>query len=174
MTAPQADRVMPTLRPVCDELLRRAGADAQRVIDDAHDEASRIVAQARDTARQVVQTARAATQAAAAALIADEAAAFRRAMRRDLLAAQDDVYQQWRRSAAHAVLSLRDQPEYPRWRDMLTRSAPATLGANARVVDDPAGGIVAQADNRRIDLSLSAIAARALDRIAPEADGLWA
>jgi vacuolar-type H+-ATPase subunit E/Vma4 len=174
MTAPQADQVMPALRPVCDELLRRAGADAQRVIDHAHDEASRIVEEARDTAGQVVQTARAAGQAAAAALIADEAAAFQRAMRRDVLAAQDDVYQQWRRGAAHAVLGLRDEPEYPRWRDTLARSAPAILGADARVVDDPAGGIIAQAGNRRIDLSLSAIAARALDRIAPEADGLWA
>ena len=173
MSTLQTDRVMPALQPVAAELLRRADAEAQQVIAGAHDEASRIVEQARAAARQVTETARAAGQAAAAALVAEETAVFRRAMRRDVLIAQDDVYRQWRQRAAEAVQRLRDEPGYPRWRYTLQRAASAALGPDARVVDDPAGGIAAQLANRRIDLSLPAIAARVLDRLTPEAESLW-
>ena len=75
--------------------------------------------------------------------------------------------------APEAVLRLRDEPDYSRWRDLLRGNASAMLGADAQVKDDPGGGIVAQLGHRRVDLSLSAIAQRALDRIAPEVDGLW-
>ena len=46
-------------------------------------------------------------------------------------------------------------------------------GADAQVKDDPYGGVVAQLGHRRMDLSLSALAERVLDRLAPEVDGLW-
>ena len=173
MTTSQTDRVMPALQPVAAELLRRADAEAQQVIADAQDEANRIVEQARATAQQITETARDAGQATTAALVAEETAAVRRAMRRDVLVAQDAVYRQWRRHAAEAVQRLRNEREYPRWRDALQRAASAALGPDARVIDNPAGGIAAQLCNRQIDLSLPAIAARALDRLAPEAEGLW-
>ena len=64
-------------------------------------------------------------------------------------------------------------PITQRWRDLLRGNASAMLGADAQVNDDPGGGIVAQLGHRRVDLSLSAIAQRALDRLAPEVDGLW-
>ncbi len=173
MTTSQTDRVMPALQPVAAELLRRADAEAQQLIADAQDEANRIVEQAGATAKQITETARAAGQATTAALVAEETAAFRRVMRRDVLVTQDDVYRQWRQHATEAVQRLRDEPEYPRWRDTLQRAALAALGPDARVIDNPAGGIAAQRCNRQIDLSLPAIAARALDRLAAEAEGLW-
>jgi vacuolar-type H+-ATPase subunit E/Vma4 len=174
MTALRADRVMPALQPVRAELLRRASADADRMIDDARREAARIVEEATETARQVTEKARAAGEAAGAAVAAAEAASLRLALRRELLAAQDGAYRQWRERGCEAVLRLRDEPGYAAWRDALERTARATLGEGARVADDPGGGVIAEHGRRRLDLSLSAIAARAQEAIAPEIDGLWA
>jgi vacuolar-type H+-ATPase subunit E/Vma4 len=173
MTALKAERVMPALQPVRAEILRRAAADAEQLIADARDEATRIIEQAREMERQITETARAAGESAAALIVAEQGAALERSLRHELLAAQDNAYQQWRRRGTQAVLRLRDEPDYSRWRDLLRGNASAVLGADAQVKDDPGGGIVAQLGHRRVDLSLSAIAQRALDRIAPEVDGLW-
>ena len=173
MTALKAERVVPALQPVRAEILRRVAADAERLIADARDEATRIVEQARETARQITETARVAGESAAALVVAEQGAALERTLRRELLAAQDNAYQQWRRRGTEAVLRLRDEPVYPRWRDLLRGNASAVLGADAQMIDDPDGGVVAQLGHRQMDLSLSAIAERALDRIAPEVDGLW-
>ena len=173
MTMLKPDRVMPALEPVRAELLRRAAADAQRLIAEANDEAASIVERAYDTARQMAENARAAGESAGEMASAEEGAALRRTLRRQLLAAQNNVYRQWRRRGTEAVLALRDDPDYSRWLEMLRGTAKAALGADAQLADSPAGGIVAHLGNRQLDLSLSAIAARALDRLAPEADGLW-
>jgi vacuolar-type H+-ATPase subunit E/Vma4 len=173
MTALKADRVMPALEPVRAELLRRAGADAQQMVADAEGEATRILKRAHDTARRVIEQARAAGESAAAAVVAEQGTALRRGLRRELLTTQDNAYQQWRRLGRQAVLRLRDEPGHSQRRDMLRKTAYAVLGADARVSDAPDGGVVAELDHRRLDLSLSAIAERALDRIAPEVDGLW-
>ena len=174
MSALRADRVMPALQPARAELLRRAGADADRTIDDARREAARIIEDATETARQVTEKARAAGEAAGTAVAAAEAASLRLALRRELLAAQDDAYRQWRERGCEAVLRLRDEPGYATWQRALVRTARKALGEGARVSDHPGGGVIAEHGRRRLDLSLSAIAARALEAIAPEVAALWA
>lgn len=173
MTALKADRVMPALERVRAELLRRARGDAERVIADAQREADRIIAEASDTARTVAEKACAAGEAAGTRAAAAEMASLRRALRQEVLSAQDDAYRRWRQHAVEAVLRLREEPNFATWQGALRKTARVALGDDARVVEDPDGGVVAELGRRRLDLSLPAIAERALDQIAPQADGLW-
>ena len=167
------DALSPTLQPVRAELLSRAAADADRVIADARQEAARIIEQGRDKARQLTEKARATGEAAGASAAAEQEATLRRALRREVLAAKGNAYQQWRRRAREAVLRLRDEPDYPRWCQVLRGAAAAVLGDGAEVTDHPDGGVMAQVGSRRLDLSLPAIADRALDEIAADTDELW-
>jgi vacuolar-type H+-ATPase subunit E/Vma4 len=173
MTALKDDRVIPALEPVRAELLQRATADAQRMISDAQSEASRIIEEASCVAQQVTEKARLAGEAAGKQIAAGQAASLRQALRRELLTAQDEAYRQWRHSSLEAALRLRDDPKFTHWQDALHRAAYAVLGEEAKVVDDLHGGIIAESGRRRLDLSLSAIAERVLDQIAPEVNGLW-
>lgn len=173
MSTIKSDRVESALRPVRAELLRRAAADADRVLADARSAAERVVANAQINARAVTEKARAAGEAAGVRAAAADAAALRRELRREVLTAQDDAYRQWRRRGSEAVLRLRDDPGYAGWQDALRQIAGAALGEGAQVTEAPEGGVVAERGRRRLDLSLTAIAARALDQIAPTVDGLW-
>lgn len=172
-SAPDADTLSPALQPVRAELLSRAAADADRMIADARAEADRIIEQGNEKARQVTERARAAGEAAGASRAAAQQAALQRGLRREVLAAKDDAYQQWRRRAREAVLRLRDEPDYPRRCQTLRDAAAAVLGDDAEVTEHPDGGIVAQLGTRRMDLSLPAIADRALDEVAVNLGELW-
>ena len=104
---------------------------------------------------------------------AAERARTRRPHQSDVLAAQRDAYEQLRRRATDAVHRLRDEPGYPALRERLAARAAEILGTDAVVTEDSAGGIVAEAAGRRLDLSLTAFAARAFERIEADIDGLW-
>lgn len=70
-----------------------------------------------------------------------------------------------RRRPAHAA--------NPQWVAALRAAAQATLGADAQLSEHPSGGVVAEAGQRCIDLSLAGIAARVLDDTAAQVDELW-
>ncbi|MBX7431085.1 hypothetical protein JDV09_03020 [Mycobacterium sp. Y57] len=173
MSGLDPDRAAAALGPVRAELLRRANADAEKVIAAAQSDAQRVVEEATRTANQMLDRARAAGKAAGARLAANEEVALRRGLRRDVLAARDGAYRLWRQRAGEAVLALRDDPRYPQWRAALVDIAHATLGDDAQVTEDATGGVHAEKDSRRIDLSLSAIATRTVDEAAAEAESLW-
>jgi hypothetical protein len=90
-----------------------------------------------------------------------------------MLAARRDIYQQWCRRGTEAVLRLRDDPAYPHWATALRAAAQATLGADAQLREHPTGGVVAEAGQRCIDLSLAGIAARVLDDTTAQLDEPW-
>ncbi len=173
MSALDSGRAAASLKPVRAALIRDAEADAQRAIDAAQAEADRIIANARHTARQTAETARAAGRKAGTRAADADVAGLRRGLRNQLLAARDDAYRSWRQEGAEAVLRLRDDPRYQSWKEALTRTARDMLGADAHVVEHPQGGVVAELGSRRVDLSLPALADRALDQVAEEVDGLW-
>ena len=166
-------QALPALDPVRRELLGRAAADADRQIADARQEAQRILSGARDQAARLTETAAAAGQAAAAVVASQRRTALERALRGEVLAAQRDIYQQWRRRGAEAVLRLHDDPDYPRWAAALRAAAAKTLGADAAISEQPEGGVVAETGDRRADLSLAGIAERALDATVPQLGELW-
>ena len=124
-------------------------------------------------AHDILDDARAAGAAEAAAGQATERARTRRAHQSAAFAAQRHAYEQVGRRATDAVRRLRDEPGYPAMRTRLAARAAEILGADAVVTEDAAGGIVAEVAGRRLDLSLTAFAARALDRVEGGLDGLW-
>ena len=173
MTALDTARARVALAPLHAELLRRAAVEADRILADANAEARGVLDRAQAEARTIIEGARAAGAAQAAMAQAAERARTRRADRREILAAKQVGYEQLRARATESIQRLRDEPGYPALRDRLTARAVGILGADAVTAEDPAGGIVAEVAGRRLDLSLTAFAARAFERIEADIDGLW-
>jgi vacuolar-type H+-ATPase subunit E/Vma4 len=166
-------RVRDALAPLRAELLNRAAADAEATLAQANAEARAVLEAAEREAHGILDDARAAGAADTATAQATERARTRRAHQSALLAAQRNAYEQVGRRATDAIRALREEPGYPALRTRLAARAAEILGADAVVTEDPAGGIVAQAAGRRLDLSLTAFAARALERVEGGLDGLW-
>ncbi len=173
MIALDTTRVRDALAPLRAELLQRAAADAEATLAQANAEARDVLEAAEREAHDILDDARAAGAAEAAAGEATERARTRRAHQSALLAAQRHAYEELGRRATDAVCGLRDEPGYPAQRTRLAARAVDILGADAVVTEDPAGGVVAEAAGRHIDLSLTAFAARALERVEGGVDGLW-
>jgi vacuolar-type H+-ATPase subunit E/Vma4 len=158
-----AEKATVALQPVGRSLLDCARTDAEREIAEAQREAERIVAAARAEAARLAEKAHVAGQEAAKTVSAQRRAVVQRELRGAVLAARYDMYQRWCRRGTEAVLRLRDDPAYPRWAAALRAVAQETLGADAQLREQPTGGVVAEAGQRCIDLSLAGIAARVLD-----------
>jgi vacuolar-type H+-ATPase subunit E/Vma4 len=173
MSALNTEKAMAALQPVRRRLLECARADAEREIAEAEQEAQRVLADARTQAAQLAEAARASGRAAAETVSAQRRAALQRELRGAVLAAQRDIYQRWCRRGTEAVLRLREDPAYPRWAAALRATAQATLGADAQLREHPTGGVVAEAGQRCIDLSLTGIAARVLDDTTAQVDEPW-
>jgi vacuolar-type H+-ATPase subunit E/Vma4 len=173
MSTLNAEKAMAALQPVGRHLLECARSDAEREIGEAEEEAQRVLAAARTQAAQLAETARAAGRAAAETVSAERTAALQRELRGALLSVRRDIYQQWCRRGTEAVLRLRDDPAYPHWAAALRAVAQATLGADAQLREHATGGVVAEAGQRCIDLSLAAIAARVLDDTTAQLDEPW-
>ncbi|MGO9035989.1 hypothetical protein [Mycobacterium sp.] len=173
MSALNTEKAVAALQPVRRHLLECARADAEREIAEAEQEAERVLAAARNQAAQLAEAARAAGRAAAETVSAQRRAALQRELRGAVLAAQRDIYQRWCRRGTEAVLRLREDPAYPRWAAALRATAQATLGAGAQLREHPTGGVVAEAGQRCMDLSLAGIAARVLDDTTAQVDEPW-
>lgn len=173
MIALDTARVRDALAPLHSELLRRAEADADRTLAEAEAEARDVVERAEREARGILDDARTAGAAEATTARAAERARTRRVHQSAILAAQRNAYEQLGSRATEAVGRLRDEPGYPALRMRLAARATDILGADAVVTEDPAGGIVAEVAGRRLDLTLTAFAARALERVEVGVDGLW-
>lgn len=161
------------LGPVRAALLAAARADAAKVVQEAESQRDELLARARRTADELVAAARAAGEADASATLAARIAQSRREARRSVLIAQRDLYDELRRRCRAAASALAGTPEYEAMRRRLVDEARQELGPEATIGDSPDGGIVATAGSERVDLSLPALADRALDRSGPEVAGLW-
>ena len=171
--SPQPDPVDAELEPVRAVLLAAARADAAAVLAAADENAAATVAAAQAQVTDLVAAARREGAADAAAMLAADRARGRREARRIELSARQEVWDQLRARARAAVMALRDDPEYGRLRDQLVTRARQLAGPDAVVSDPLEGGVVAVAAGRRWDLSLPALAERALDALGPEVDRLW-
>jgi vacuolar-type H+-ATPase subunit E/Vma4 len=173
MSALNTEKAVAALQPMRRHLLECARADAEREIAEAEREAQRVLAEARNQAAQLAEAARAAGRAAAETVSAQRRAALQRELRGAVLAAQRDNYQRWCRRGTEAVLRLREDPAYPRWAAALRATAQATLGADTQLREHPTGGVVAEAGQRCMDLSLAGIAAWVLDDTTAQVDEPW-
>ncbi|HEU5426644.1 MAG TPA: hypothetical protein VFU74_07220 [Actinocrinis sp.] len=171
--AADADRQDRALDPVRARLIRRAEQDAGALIAAARAEAASTVESARVQARAILDEARAQGEALAAQQSAGLLSRSRRRARALELDAQRAVYDEVCDKISRAVGELKQTPGYPGLRAELERRACALVGPRAHMADHARGGIVAWVPGRRVDLSLTAIAERAVDGLGEEVERLW-
>ena len=162
------------LEPVRAALLAAARADAAAVLAAADEDAAAALAVAQAQVAGLAETARSEGAADAGAMLAADRARGRREARRIELAARREVWDQLRDRARAAVAALRTDPAYDGLRDRLAARARQLAGPGAEVSEPAEGGVVAVAAGRRWDLSLPALAGRAVESLGPEVERLWA
>jgi vacuolar-type H+-ATPase subunit E/Vma4 len=172
MTAPRPETAV-ALAPVREWLLDDARREAEQLVADARADAAERLAQAREEARAMVAQAREAGAAHAEEAVALDVARARREARGVLLAAEESLRQRVRDGVHAGADALRQDPGYPDLLAGLATSAREVLGASALVHEAPGGGVIAQLGWRRVDLSLPALADRALRSVEGEVASLW-
>jgi vacuolar-type H+-ATPase subunit E/Vma4 len=162
------------LAPVREALRAEADALAEATGDDARRHAAEVRTDARERARRILDQARAEGEQQARVAVSVELTRRRREARDILLAAQRELYDELRQRCRDAALELRDAADYPQLRRALSERATAVLGPDASVQESPAGGVVAVAPSRRLDLSLTTLADREVERLGSAVERLWA
>lgn len=140
----------------------RAAADAKLASCDA--EAERLVSQSLVDGRE----------AASREMVAQERLARRRA-RETVLAARRALYEQVQREGVEGLRALRGREEYRRLIGALEARASEQLGAEVRCHEEigDQGGVVAEADGRRVTYSLAALVDDELRRRGAQLEQLW-
>ncbi|MFD8544490.1 hypothetical protein [Streptomyces sp. NPDC059649] len=174
MRTPVPGEAGAALEPVRTELLRAAHADARALLARADREAADVLDAARAEERAILDAARRQGEAEGAAAGRAVLLQARRTARARDLGVRREAYEQLRLRAAERVRGLRDTDGYGSVLDRLTLRARGLLGPDADVTEHPDGGVVVRAGGRYVDCTLDALAARALDRIGPEVEKLWA
>jgi vacuolar-type H+-ATPase subunit E/Vma4 len=170
---PDADRTPDELAPVRDFLLARARKDAAGLVTSARTDAAAVTAAAQREAEAILADAQARGAADGAAMAAADLTQARRRARQVVLRAQSGTFDELRRRCRAAVRELPKTPDYGALRDRLERIARAQTGSAGAISDHPDGGIIVEASGWRLDLSLPALADRAIDALGPELEGLW-
>jgi vacuolar-type H+-ATPase subunit E/Vma4 len=156
-------------------LLEDARARAARRLAAADAETDQRIAAARREAATIIAQARARGETEGRIAGARDAAVQRSFAHLKVLAAQRDVYDEFRRRARDATLALRDDPAYPALLDRLTASARRDLGDGAEIERDPpeVGGVRARDGTRSVDYTLPALADRAIAELGPRLRAVW-
>ncbi|MEU0644976.1 hypothetical protein [Streptomyces umbrinus] len=161
------------LGPVRAELLRAAHADADALLARTEREAAEAIDNARVEASEILVEARRQGEADGASAARDLLLRARRETRSSQLAVRRQMYDELCRRAAEQVRELRQQSDYSSALERLEQRARRLLGPDADMTEQAAGGVVAQAPGRRVDCTLDALAAWALDRMGAEVERLW-
>lgn len=152
-------------------LLAEARSDAQRLLSEAESEADQRTGEARARAEELVEKARAEGSDIAERETARDRASARRSAREQILAAQREVYEELRQRATAAA---ENADGLGALEDRLEELARDQLGAGARIKHPTdGGGLLAVADDRRVDYRVPALVDRALTELGAELRGLW-
>jgi vacuolar-type H+-ATPase subunit E/Vma4 len=173
MSRPLTSIADAALDPVRTAWRAAAHADAAEALRKAHQRNDELLADARRTADEMLATARADGAAEATAVVNARLAQSRRDARRSVLKAQRDLYDELRQRCRVAATALAEGPGYEELRRHLAERALAQLGSDASVTDRVEGGVLASAGDRQLDLTLPALAERALERSGAEVAQLW-
>ncbi|ARF53382.1 hypothetical protein B1H19_03670 [Streptomyces gilvosporeus] len=156
------------------ELLRAARAEARALLSTADREAADLLDSARAEARTILDASRRQGEAEGEAAGRAALVQARRTARARELAARRDAYEQLRLRATEHVRALRHTADYGSVLDRLALRARQLLGPDTEVAEHPDGGLVAHAAGRRVDFTLDALGARALERLDTDVETLWA
>lgn len=161
------------LQPIRALIIGRAREAAEGILAGAHAAVDTERTHAEADAAAITERAVAAGRARAAAARAARLHAEAQRRRAQVLRAQREAYDRWRVAATNAAARIADEPGYAEIRTGLRGFARRTLGPEAVIVEDPAGGLTAHSDGRSLDLRLGTIAARAMEQVVPRIGGLW-
>ncbi len=161
------------LTPLREALRTAAETRADQLRQAAAQQAQATVAAATDEAARIISAAVSQGEASARSDAALRSARIRRRAQETILAQQSALRGELQKQVRDAATAVRRDPGYPALLAVLTEHCRALLGPEATVTEDPAGGVVARAGSRRLDLSLPTLAARTLDGMSPEVSRLW-
>jgi vacuolar-type H+-ATPase subunit E/Vma4 len=170
---PDAGMTADELAPVRDFLLARARKEAADLVTKARTDAAAVTAAGQREAAAILADARARGAADGAAMAAADLTQARRRAREEVLRAQRAAFDELRRRCRAAARDLQTAPEYGTLRARLDRIAREQAGSAGAISEHAEGGIVVEAPGWRLDLSLPALADRAIDALGPELEGLW-
>lgn len=167
---PEADAALTPLRQA---MLATSSAAAETIRSAASEQAAALIAQARHEADSIRERARADGEAVARAHAELASARARRRAHDTILAAQNSLRQALLVEVGNAATALRDDPRYPALRAGLQDYALGILGPDAQVRESPAGGIIAEAGSRRLDLTLPVLALTTVAAMPQQVSSLW-
>jgi len=153
--APARAALLAQVRAEADSVRERSEVDAQHAVATATAEAGRIrrAARAEGEAEATVAAAAARTRA-------------RQEARALVLTARREAYERLGRAAREAMARMRAEPDFAAVRQRMVAAVRSVLGPDVRIVDEPDGGISGVAGGRRLDLSLTRFADRAVEAVA--------
>ncbi|MFC0530519.1 V-type ATP synthase subunit E family protein [Phytohabitans kaempferiae] len=160
------NRLDPVLAPVRAALLARAREEADQIRERSEVDARDAVTAATMEADHIRQHAHAEGEAHAATAVAAARSQAREQARALVLGARREAYERLRDAARRAVARMGAEPEFAPIRQRMVAAVRATLGPDAQITDVPDGGVAGAADGRRLDLSLTGFADRAVQAVA--------
>jgi vacuolar-type H+-ATPase subunit E/Vma4 len=166
-------RAETALAPVRGSLMRAARQEAAGIRRDAAEHVTALM----DTARREAERIRFAAVEEGTVTARSEAvlrsARVRRQAQETVLGRRSALRLELHRQVRASAVELRTDPHYPALRARLIEQGHALLGWEAMVAESPEGGVIAEAGSRRLDLSLPALATRALESMTQEVRALW-
>jgi vacuolar-type H+-ATPase subunit E/Vma4 len=163
------------VEPLRASLLASVAAETARSRADARQEGELRLGEAARRAEELVARARSLGESDAGPEVARRRLRARRRARALTLAARREVYEELRREAVAAALSLRGTEPYPALLERLAAAAREQLGGEATLELDPPeqGGVIASSGERRVDYTLPALVDRCLAGSGMELRRLW-
>ncbi len=161
------------LAPVRAALRSAAEDHALKLSDAARRKAVELLDAARSQAAQIVKAAALEGETAARSEAALQSSRVRREAREMVLSKRSSVREELRRQLRESASALQAESLYPQLIKALSERCLLLLGPSTTVTESPEGGVIAESDSRRLDLSLPLLAEMCLDSMA-EARDLWA
>jgi len=157
-------------------LLEDATGEAEQIVAEAAAQAQALVDETREEISEKLDRAERRAEMSAQANAEQSLARSRAAAQRQVLQAKEAIRIRLVDEVHAAALRLRDDPDYPRLLDALGTLARIQLGPGAIIDRDPrsVGGVLGEADGRKVDYSLLSVSDRALETLADEVARLWA
>lgn len=163
------------LTPLRNRLLADARAKASNTLDSAREEAREIVTAAEADAERIRAAAAAAGEETARSEATLRSARVRHQAHRAVMRSRNTLRDEVRRRVRDSAVDLRRDPRYPDVLKSLRARAVQELGPDVVVTEDlNAGGLVAVAGSRSLDLTLPTLADAVLETMESEVSGLWA
>jgi vacuolar-type H+-ATPase subunit E/Vma4 len=155
--------------------LAAVSEDAERQIGECRQECEARIEEAQRQADEVVARARNAGESDSEGEVGQILVSARRQAHAQVLAAQREMYEEFRREALDAAFGLRGTPDYDVLLERLGHGARDQLGDDVELEIDPPdrGGVIGRSGARRVNYSLAALVDNCIFELGARVEGLW-